>query len=70
LTNGCAGNRHGHDSPSVITVLSHATFPIGLFTSPIRRILGPATGVGTPTAGRIAVAEDPRRIQIALKYLF
>jgi hypothetical protein len=30
----------------------------------------PATGVGTPTAGRINAAEDPRRIQFALKYVF
>jgi hypothetical protein len=32
---------------------------------------GPPNGaVGTPNAGRITVAEDPRRIQLALKYLF
>lgn len=30
----------------------------------------PATGVGTPTVGRITTAEDPRRIQFALKYIF
>jgi hypothetical protein len=30
----------------------------------------PATGIGTPTAGRIAAAADPRRIQFALKYVF
>lgn len=30
----------------------------------------PAAGVGTPTAGRITTAEDPRRIQFALKYNF
>ncbi len=30
----------------------------------------PATGVGTPTVGRITTAEDPRRIQFALKYVF
>jgi hypothetical protein len=30
----------------------------------------PNAAVGTPTAGRITVAEDPRRIQFALKYLF
>jgi len=30
----------------------------------------PAAGVGTPTAGRINNAEDPRRIQFALKYSF
>jgi hypothetical protein len=30
----------------------------------------PATGVGTPTAGRINQAEDPRRIQFSLKYYF
>jgi hypothetical protein len=30
----------------------------------------PATGVGTVTAGRITSAEDPRRIQFALKYVF
>ncbi len=30
----------------------------------------PAAGIGTPTAGRIASAEDPRRIQFALKYVF
>jgi hypothetical protein len=30
----------------------------------------PNAAVGTPNAGRITVAEDPRRIQFALKYLF
>jgi hypothetical protein len=30
----------------------------------------PATGLGVPTAGRINNAEDPRRIQFGLKYLF
>jgi hypothetical protein len=30
----------------------------------------PATGVGTPTVGRITSAGDPRRIQLALKYYF
>jgi hypothetical protein len=30
----------------------------------------PNGGVGTPNAGRIIQAEDPRRIQLALKYLF
>jgi hypothetical protein len=30
----------------------------------------PAAGVGTPTVGRITTAEDPRRIQFAMKYLF
>jgi hypothetical protein len=30
----------------------------------------PATGVGSVTAGRITSAEDPRRIQFALKYVF
>lgn len=30
----------------------------------------PNTGVGTPNAGRIINAEDPRRIQFALKYVF
>jgi hypothetical protein len=30
----------------------------------------PNGGVGTPNAGRIIQAEDPRRIQLALKYIF
>ncbi len=30
----------------------------------------PATGVGTPAAGTINSADDPRRIQFALKYVF
>ena len=30
----------------------------------------PNTGVGTPNAGKITTAEDPRRIQFALKYAF
>lgn len=30
----------------------------------------PATGVGTPTAGTITDASDPRRIQFGLKYVF
>ncbi len=30
----------------------------------------PATGIGTPNAGRITNAADPRRIQFAMKYLF
>jgi hypothetical protein len=30
----------------------------------------PNTAVGTPAVGRITAAEDPRRIQFALKYLF
>jgi hypothetical protein len=30
----------------------------------------PAAGIGTPTAGRITAAADPRRIQFALKYVF
>ncbi len=30
----------------------------------------PAAGVGTPTAGLITSADDPRRIQFALKYVF
>ena len=30
----------------------------------------PSGGVGTPNAGRIIQAEDPRRIQFALKYIF
>lgn len=30
----------------------------------------PATGIGTPNAGRITTAADPRRVQFALKYLF
>jgi hypothetical protein len=30
----------------------------------------PNTAVGTPAVGRITQAEEPRRIQFALKYLF
>ena len=30
----------------------------------------PNTGVGSPNAGKITTAEDPRRIQFALKYVF
>lgn len=30
----------------------------------------PNTAVGTPNAGKITTAEDPRRIQFALKYAF
>jgi hypothetical protein len=30
----------------------------------------PATGIGTPAAGRITTAAEPRRIQFALKYIF
>jgi hypothetical protein len=30
----------------------------------------PASGIGTPTAGRITAADEPRRIQFALKYVF
>ena len=30
----------------------------------------PNTAVGTPAAGQITVADEPRRIQLALKYNF
>jgi hypothetical protein len=30
----------------------------------------PAAGIGTPAAGRITAADDPRRVQFALKYVF
>jgi hypothetical protein len=30
----------------------------------------PSTAIGTPAAGRITSAADPRRVQFALKYMF
>jgi protocatechuate 3,4-dioxygenase beta subunit len=58
--------------------LRYATNEQGLYIAPslnpgrykIEAAASGNGGVGTPNAGRIIQAEDPRRIQFALKYLF